>query len=101
MKVKVKFAQSCPALCYHMDYSLLGSSCPWNSPDKNTGLPFPSPGDLPGPGIEPRSPSLQVDSLPAGPPGKPLYVLLYIYIYIYINATMGTLVSKNFTINFQ
>ena len=32
---------------------------------------FPSPGDLPNPGIEPRSPALQVDSLPADPPGKP------------------------------
>ena len=34
-------------------------------------LPFPSPGDLLDPGIEPRSPSLQVDSLPSEPPGKP------------------------------
>ena len=33
--------------------------------------PFPSPGDLPNLGIEPRSPSLQVDSLPAEPQGKP------------------------------
>ena len=33
--------------------------------------PFPSPGDLPNPGIEPRSPTLQVDSLPSKPPGKP------------------------------
>ena len=33
--------------------------------------PFPSPGDLPNPGIEPRSPALQVDSLPAEPQGKP------------------------------
>jgi len=32
--------------------------------------PFPSPGDLPNPGIKPRSPALQVDSLPAEPPGK-------------------------------
>ena len=32
---------------------------------------FPSPGDLPNPGIEPRSPTLQVDSLPADLPGKP------------------------------
>ena len=31
---------------------------------------FPSPGDLPNPGIEPRSPTLQVDSLPAEPQGK-------------------------------
>ena len=32
---------------------------------------FPSPGHLPNPGIEPRSPALQVDSLPAEPQGKP------------------------------
>ena len=36
-----------------------------------SGLPFPSPGDLPNPGIEPRSPALQVDSLPSELPGKP------------------------------
>ena len=35
-------------------------------------LPCPPPGDLPDPGIEPRSPTLQVDSLPAETPGKPL-----------------------------
>ena len=36
-----------------------------------SGLPFPSPGDLPHPGIEPGSLALQVDSLPFEPPGKP------------------------------
>ena len=35
-----------------------------------SGLPFPSPGDLPNPGIEPRSPALQADALPSEPPGK-------------------------------
>ena len=35
-----------------------------------SGLPFPSPGDLPDPGMEPRSPALQVDSLPSEPAGK-------------------------------
>ena len=34
------------------------------------GLPFPSPGDLPNPGIEPGSPALQADALPPEPPGK-------------------------------
>ena len=34
------------------------------------GLPFPSPGDLPNPGIEPRSPALRADALPSEPPGK-------------------------------
>ena len=37
-----------------------------------SGLPFPSPGDLLDPGIEPGSPTSQADSLPSGPPGKPL-----------------------------
>ena len=37
-----------------------------------SGLPFPSPGDLPSPDIETGSPALQADSLPSEPPGKPL-----------------------------
>ena len=40
-----------------------------------SGLPFPSPGDLPDPGIEPRSPALQADALPSEPPGKPKSVI--------------------------
>ena len=36
-----------------------------------SGLLFPSPGDLPNPAIEPRSPALQADSLPTDPPEKP------------------------------
>ena len=36
-----------------------------------SGLPFPSPGDLPDPGIEPRSPALQAGALPSELPGKP------------------------------
>ena len=36
-----------------------------------SGLPFPSPGDLPNPGIEPRFPALQADSLPTELQGKP------------------------------
>ena len=36
-----------------------------------SGLPFPSPGDLPDPEIEPRSPTLQADALTSEPPGKP------------------------------
>ena len=35
-----------------------------------SGLPFPSPEDLPNPGIEPGSPALQADALPSEPPGK-------------------------------
>ena len=40
------------------------------------GLPFPSPGDLPDPGIEPGSSALQADSLPSEPPGK--FYVIYI-----------------------
>ena len=62
--------QLCPTLCDPMDYTLPGSSVHgilqaryWN------GLPFPSPGELPNPGIEPRPPAFQADSLPSDPPG--------------------------------
>ena len=37
-----------------------------------TGLPFPSPGDLPDPGIRPGSPTLWADALPSEPPGNPM-----------------------------
>ena len=36
-----------------------------------SGLPFPSPGDIPKPGMEPGSSTLQADALPSEPPGKP------------------------------
>ena len=36
-----------------------------------SGFPFPSPGDLPNPGIKPGLPSLQADALPSELPGKP------------------------------
>ena len=38
-------------------------------------LPFPSLGDLPDPGIEPRCPPLQADSLPSEPPGSNTYLV--------------------------
>ena len=51
------------------------------------GLLFPSPGDLPNPGIEPRSPALQVESLSFKPPGKlcniPPISLFSSYSYLY------------------
>ena len=39
-----------------------------------SGLPFPSPGDLPDPGIEPRYPALQLGSLPSEPPGMFIFI---------------------------
>ena len=48
-----------------------------------SGLPLPSPGDLPDSGTEPESPAWQTDSLPE-PPGKPIYVCMH-YLYISLN----------------
>ena len=59
---KVKVAQSCPTLCNPMEFS---------RPEYWSRKLFPSPGNLPNPGTEPRSPTLQADSLPAEPQGKP------------------------------
>ena len=42
-----------------------------------SGLPFPSPGDRPNPGIKPRSPALQTGALPSEPPGKPKFYKYY------------------------
>ena len=59
---EVKVTQLCPTLCDPMEFYRLEY---WS------GQPFPSPGDLPNPGIKPRSPTLQADSLPVEPQGKP------------------------------
>ena len=66
--------QSYPTLCDPMDCSPPGFSVHgiFFRQEYWSGLPFPSPGDLPNPGFEPRSPTLQADSLPSEPPGKPL-----------------------------
>ena len=45
--------------------------CEFSRPEDWSGLLFPSPGDLPDPGIKPRSPALKADVLPTVPPGKP------------------------------
>jgi len=64
-------AQSCPTLCDPMDCSLPGYSIRGTSRQEYwSGVPFPSPGDLPESGIEPWSPALQADYLPSELPGK-------------------------------
>ena len=70
--------QSCPALYDPMDYSPPGSSVHGDSPIKKeywSELPCPPPGDLPNPGTEPRSSTMQADSLPAEPPAKPMNLI--------------------------
>ena len=102
---EVKVAQLCPTLWPHRLYSPWNSPGQntgvgslsllqriFQTQGSNPGLPhcrqilyqlihkgggslFPSPGDLPDPGIKPRSPALQADSLSSEPPGKPVGLL--------------------------
>ena len=68
--LKVSVAQSCLTLCDSMEQpgsSVLG----FPRQEHWSGLPCPSPGDLPNPGTEPGSPALQAESLPSEPAGKP------------------------------
>ena len=71
--VRVKSFQSCTILCNPMDCSLPDSSVHGTLQARILEwVAFPSPGDLPDPGTETGSPALQVDSLPADLPGKPV-----------------------------
>ena len=67
-------AQLCPTLCNPMDWSVSQGplSLGFSRQESWSGQPFPSPGDLPDPGIEPRPPALQADFLPSKPLGNPL-----------------------------
>ena len=62
-------ARSCLTLCDPVDCSPPVSSA-FSRQEYWSGLPFPSPGDIPSPRIQPRCPALQADSLPSEPPGK-------------------------------
>ena len=60
--------QSCPTLCDPMDCTCEAPpSMGFSMQEYRSGLRFPTPGDLPDPGIEPRSPELQADSLLSKP----------------------------------
>ena len=74
LKRKAFIAQSCPTLCNPMDYIACQAplSIEFFRQEYRSGFPFPYPGDLPEPGIEHWSPSLQTDSLLSEPPGKTL-----------------------------
>ena len=69
-------AQSCPALCHPMEYSLPGSYVHGIVQARILEqVPFPTPGDLPNSWFEPGSLTMQADSLPSEPPGKPCFSL--------------------------
>ena len=72
VKSESEVAQSCPTLCNPVDCSPQAPpSMGFFRQEYWSGLPFPSPGDLPNPGIKPRSPALPADALTSEPPGKP------------------------------
>ena len=69
----MKVTQSCPT-CFVTPWTVACQALlpmGFSRQEYWSGLPFPSPGDLPNPGIEPRSPALQEVSLPSEPPRKP------------------------------
>ena len=57
------------------------------------GFPFPSAGDLPNPGIEPRSPALQADALPSEPPRKS-----FLFLFLFFHKT-GFKKNSHFTVS--
>ena len=82
--VCTKLLKSCPTHCNLMDDSPSGSSVHEILQQEYwSGLPCPSPGELPNPGIKSGSPALQADSLPSEPPRKP-----YKYNYVHIQLTL-------------
>ena len=89
-----KSLQSCPTLCNPMDYIAhqASLSIELSRQEYWSGLPCLPPGDLPNPGIKPRSSALQADSLPAESPGKSIY--MYVCVCIYVYAGMYTYVYK-------
>ena len=62
--------QSCPNLCTPWTVAHHSLSMEFSRQAYWSGLPFPSPRNLPDPGTEPGSPALQADSLPSEPPGS-------------------------------
>ena len=65
--------QSCPTLVTSWTIAHQAPlSMGFSRQESWSGFPFPSPGDLPDPGIKPGSPALQADSLPTEVQGKPL-----------------------------
>ena len=74
MKVKVKSLSHIWLFVEHHSWTVVHQALPsmeFSRQEYWSGLLFPSPGDLPNPGIEPRSPTLQAESLPSEPQWKP------------------------------
>ena len=87
-------AQLYLTLCNSMDYSSPGPSVHGILQQEYwSGLPGSPPGDLPKPGIEPRSPALQADSLPSEPPGKPIQLMKWPHYHLQAHGSMCLVVT--------
>ena len=94
MHTGLKFAQSCLTLCDPMDCNLLGAFVHGILQQEYwSGLPFTTPGDLPNPEIEPRSPTLQAASLPSEPPWK--FTRCVTYAIVCFMASMGRMQTQH------
>ena len=94
------YAQSCPTLCDPMDCSLsVPLSMEFSRQEYWSGLPFPTPGDLPGPEIKPASlasPALASKFFTTSATQE-AQVCVCVYIYIYIHETLlGSLVYSQY-----
>ena len=81
-------AQSCLTLCNLTPLTAAHQaslSMGFSRQDDWSGLPFPSPGDLPDPGIEPESPELAGRFFTAEPPGKPVEMVTHIHISAFLD----------------
>ena len=74
--------QSCPTLATPWTAAYQAPpSMGFSRQEYRSGVPSPSPGDLPDPGIKPGSPALQADTLPSEPPGKLMMLITQAVIY--------------------
>ena len=71
IKKERKWSRSVVSLCDPVDCNQAPPSMGFSKQEYWSGLPCPCPGDLPNPGMEPRSPALRADTLPSEAPGKP------------------------------
>ena len=86
LRLCVLVAQSCSTLCDLMNCSCQAPlSLEFSRQEYWSGLPFPSPGDLPDQESNPGFPhcrQTQADALTSEPPGSPVYLYLYLYLYV-------------------
>ena len=89
--LKSEVTLSCPTLCDPQNVACQAPpSMGFSRQEYWSGLPFPSPGDLPNPRFEPKSPSLKADFLPSELPGNPYFYITYAHQLVGNNCKSNT-----------